>query len=43
MFRMVFHALIAGSEGKRGKLIRAGGMRRGRKVKILGIVIRAAK
>jgi hypothetical protein len=42
-FRIVFHTHIAGSERKRGKLIRVGGMRRGREVNILGIVIRAAK
>jgi hypothetical protein len=29
MFRMVFHAHIVGSKGKRGKLIRAGGIMRG--------------
>jgi hypothetical protein len=40
MFRMVFDAHIVGSEGKRGKLIRAGEMMKGR---ILGNVTRAAR
>jgi hypothetical protein len=43
MFMMDFCVHIAGSEGKRRELIRAGGKRKGKEVKMLDIATRAAR